>query len=212
MRHRNDKVLPVEVSTGSGFGEFYLAHCERFVRYAFYYVGCRLVAQDIAHDAIVYYWENRRRLPGDTDVLGYILLTVRNKCLNHLKRMHLEAEHLRHSAELYEWELKARIATLEEVHYGEIFTSEMERIVRSALDELPEQTRRIFILNRFRNKSRKEIAAEMKVSQQKIDYHVRKATDHLYNALKDFIPAVVALFQIFFFLCLGFFILRLLYI
>jgi RNA polymerase sigma-70 factor (ECF subfamily) len=168
------------------------------VRYAYYYLNCRRAAEDIAHDAILYYWERRRELAPETDVLGYILLTVRNKCLNYLKHIRLEAEHARDSMQLYEWEVRARIGALEEEHYGAIFTSEMERIVRASLSELPAQTRRIFVLNRFRNKSRKEIAAAMNVSQQKVDYHVNKATEHLYRALKDFIPAVGLLWHVFF--------------
>ena len=60
-----------------------------------------------------------------------------------------------------------------------------------ALDELPEQTREIFVLNRLRNKSRKEIAESLGVSQQKVDYHIHKANDYLSRKLKDYIPLLL---------------------
>jgi RNA polymerase sigma-70 factor (ECF subfamily) len=151
-------------------------------------------------------------MPASTDVLGYILMTVRSRCLNYLKRMRLEEDHARRSSELYEWELQARIDTLEDAHYGDIFRTEMEAIVMASLSKLPQQTRRIFILNRLRGMARKDIAAAMNVSQQKVDYHVRKATELLYRALRDFLPLVVLAMESFFVACLGFLVCELFYI
>ena len=65
------------------------------------------------------------------------------------------------------------------------------KIVMESLSELPEQTRRIFVMNRLDDKSRKEIAALLNVSQQKVDYHINKANDHLCLKLKDYIPLVL---------------------
>ncbi len=60
-----------------------------------------------------------------------------------------------------------------------------------SLSELPEQTRNIFVLNRLDYKSRKEIAQALGVSQQKVDYHINKANDHLRLKLKDYIPLIL---------------------
>ena len=60
-----------------------------------------------------------------------------------------------------------------------------------SLSELPEQTRNIFVLNRLDYKSRKEIAQTLGVSQQKVDYHINKANDHLRLKLKDYIPLIL---------------------
>ena len=70
----------------------------------------------MTHDALLYYWENKRRLPADTDVLGYILLSVKNKCLNYLKHLQIEIEYGKNYTELYDWEIATRIQTLEDGH------------------------------------------------------------------------------------------------
>ena len=145
----------------------------------------------MTHDALLYYWENKRRLPADTDVLGYILLSVKNKCLNYLKHLQIEIEYGKNYTELYDWEIATRIQTLEDASYSAIFSKDITRIVMKALDELPEQTREIFVLNRLRNKSRKEIAESLGVSQQKVDYHIHKANDCLSRKLKDYIPLLL---------------------
>jgi RNA polymerase sigma-70 factor (ECF subfamily) len=187
-----------EVFSESDFGAFYTAYYKRFIRYACYYVNHMQAAEDITHDAILYCWENRSNLSPETDVLGYILLTVKNKCLNHLKHLQVESEYGKQYAELHEWEVKARIMTLEDDHYADIFAGEIKRIVRQALAKLPEQTRYIFEQHRFRSRPRKDIAAELGVSLQKIDYHINKANQYLYNELKDYSPLLAIFFQLFF--------------
>lgn len=188
-------ITPFEISTELNFGSFYNSYYKRFVRYAFYYVNDQHTAEDITHDALLYYWENKDKLSPETDVLGYIVLTVRNKCLNYLKHLQVETDYSKKQIDLQEWEIKARIMTLEDTAYAEIFTKDIMEIITNSLAKLPTQTQNIFILNRFENKPRKEIAAEMGVSLQKIDYHINKANDHLYRDLKDYFPLVLLFFQ-----------------
>lgn len=195
LEKKTDIITPLEVSTEQSFGSFYNTYYKRFYRYAYYYVNNSQTAEDITHDAILYYWENRKKLSPDTDVIGYLLLTVRNKCLNYLKHLQVETEYNKKYIDLYEWEIKARIMTLENENYANIFTKEIIEIMTQSLAKLPKQTQTIFIKNRFENKSRKEIAAEMDVSIQKIDYHINKATDHLYKDLKDYLPLLLLFFQ-----------------
>ncbi len=195
MKKKSDIITPLEIDSERNFGSFYESYYKRFYRYAYYYVNDSETAEDITHDAIMYYWENRRRLSSETDVLGYMLLTVKNKCLNYLKHLQIEAEYNKSYQELYEWEVKARIMTLEDENYSEIFMKDIIEIATKSLAKLPKQTQEIFRKNRFEYKSRKEIATEMGVSIQKIDYHINKANDHLYKDLRDYLPLFILFFQ-----------------
>ena len=190
-----DIITPFEVHSQGDFGMFYSSYYKRFYRYAYFYVNNIQVAEDITHDAILYYWENRGNISPDTDVIGYMLVTVKNKCLNYLKHLHVEAEYNKKYQELYEWEINARIMTLEDDNYSDIFTKDIIEIVAKSLAKLPGQTQDIFRKNRFEYKSRKEIAAEMGVSLQKIDYHINKANNHLLKDLKDYLPLIILLFM-----------------
>lgn len=194
MKNGKEIITPLEVHSEKDFGAFYSSYYKRFYRYAYYYVNDIQTAEDITHDAIMYYWENRSRLSPETDVLGYILLTVRNKCLNYLKHIQVETEYSKRYIELYEWEVKARIMTLEDENYAAIFTKEIMGIVSKSLAGLPAQTRTIFRKHRLEQRPRKEIAAEMGVSLQKVDYHINKATSHLYKDLKDYLPLIILFF------------------
>ena len=185
----------MEIHTAMNFGQFYNTYYQRFVRYAYYYVNDQQTAEDMTHDALLYYWENREKLSADTDVLGYILQSVKHKCLNYLKHLQVEEEYSRGHSELHAWEIDMRIQTLEDESYGQLFSKEIRQIVMKSLDELPSQTRQIFVMNRMENKSRKEIATLLGVSQQKIDYHIHKANNHLLIRLKDYIPLLFLFFE-----------------
>lgn len=191
LNARRHIINPLELNSETNFATFYNTYYQRFVRYAFFYVNDKQTAEDMTHDALLYYWENKEKLPGDTDVLGYILLSVKNKCLNYLKHMQVEIEYNKSHTDLYEWEIATRIQTLEDESYGAVFSKDIMKIVMESLTDLPSQTQKIFILNRLKNKSRKEIAALLGVSLQKVDYHVNKANDHLRAKLKDYIPLLL---------------------
>lgn len=182
---------PLDIEMEMNFGTFYNTYYKRFVRYAFYYVNNRQTAEDMTHDALLYYWENKNVLASETDVLGYIMLTVKNKCLNYLKHLQVEAEYSKKHTDLHEWEINARIMTLEDETYGSIFSTDIMDIMMKSLSSLPAQTQEIFILNRLKNKSRKEIAELLGVSLQKVDYHINKANDHLLIDLKDYYPLLL---------------------
>ena len=190
LENRRDIINPLEINSEMNFGFFYNTYYQRFVRYAFYYVNDLPTAEDMTHDALLYYWENKQKLPADTDVLGYILQSVKNKCLNYLKHIQVEIEYSKNRTELHDWEIVTRIQTLEDESYSTIFSKDIMKIVMESLSELPEQTRNIFVLNRLENKSRKEIAGLLGVSQQKIDYHINKANSHLLHRLKDYVPLI----------------------
>lgn len=173
------------------FEEFYTTYYTRFIKYASYYVNNKETAEDIVQDVLSYYWENQDTLSKDTNVIAYIMLTVKNRCLNYLKHLAVEMEYNKNCTTMYEWEVISRIQTLEDENYALIFSKDIQKIMDKALKKLPDQTREIFILNRWENKSRKEIAFMLGVSQQKIDYHINKAISYLAEELKDYLPLTV---------------------
>lgn len=69
-----------------------------------------------------------------------------------------------------------------------IFSQEIKSIVMKTLNQLPEQTKKVFIMNRFENKSGKEIAQTLGISVKGVDYHMNKALKELRAALKDYLP------------------------
>lgn len=87
--------------------------------------------------------------------------------------------------ELYE--LDFRISSLDACNPTDIFSEEINRIVNRTLDTLPLQTRNVFRMSRYENKSIKEIADTLNISVKGVDYHIGKALKALRVNLKDYL-------------------------
>jgi RNA polymerase sigma-70 factor (ECF subfamily) len=56
------------------------------------------------------------------------------------------------------------------------------------------QTRRIFEMSRFENKTNNEIAEMLGLSSKSVEYHITKALKAMRVALKDYLPIFIFLF------------------
>ncbi|MCE2617384.1 RNA polymerase sigma-70 factor [Phocaeicola oris] len=187
----NNQVMQEEKA--NTFELFYRKYHSRFLNYAFFFVKDNAVAEDIVHDTLLYSWEHRDKLNySSIETLNYILKSVKNGCINYLKRLKLTSD-LKEINQMDDWEISIRLRTLEDVEYERVFTAEIMDIVNKSLEDLPPRTRHIFYLYRIELKSRKEIAEQYHVSLQNIDYHIHKAEQFLRLRLKDYMPLILLL-------------------
>lgn len=192
MRSTTD--IPMSNAIVSSFNEIYTSYYKKSFFFAKSYVHDDLAAEDIASDSLIKLWEKLK-----TEKIDYIeplLLTIlKNKALDYLKHEEVKRTAFESMVDWHQQELSIRISTLESCDPNEIFSDEVESIIRETLKLLPEQTRRIFLLSRFENKSNKEIAEQMGISIKGVEYHISKALKALRITLKDYLP----LFYFFFY-------------
>ena len=118
-------------------------------------------------------WEMRRRLPERLDVKAYLYSCVKHACLRYFRRLHLLDEYKKRQAEA----LVLSLADEEEDGEDE----EMAAAVRKALGELSEQQRRIVELHVQEGKTYAEIAAMLRLSENTVRTHLKRA----YKILRD---------------------------
>lgn len=192
MRSTTD--IPMSNAIVSSFNEIYTSYYKKSFFFAKSYVHDDLAAEDIASDSLIKLWEKLK-----TEKIDYIeplLLTIlKNKALDYLKHEEVKRTAFESMADWHQQELSIRISTLESCDPNEIFSDEVESIIRETLKLLTEQTRQIFLLSRFENKSNKEIAEQMGISIKGVEYHISKALKALRITLKDYLP----LFYFFFY-------------
>lgn len=178
----------------NSFNEIYTSYYKKSFFFAKSYVHDDLAAEDIASESLIKLWEKLK-----TEKIDYIeplLLTIlKNKALDYLKHEEVKRTAFQSIADWHQQELSIRISTLESCDPNEIFSDEVESIIQKTLKLLPEQTRQIFLLSRFENKSNKEIAEQTGISIKGVEYHISKALKALRITLKDYLP----LFYFFFY-------------
>ena len=187
MDDRKHIINPVEIDSKMNFGLFYNTYHQRFVRYAYYYVNDMQTAEDITHDALLYYWENKQNI-ADQNISSYLLTVVKHKCINYLKHLALEEQARDRFQYIEEWELQLKISTLEACNPEKLLSDEIQLLVEKALRSMPGQTRDILIRSRYKSQTNRSIAAELGISVKAVEYHMTKALKILRTVLKDYFP------------------------
>ena len=117
--------------TTAEFGRLFATWRARFEAIACRYVRSAAVAEDLVSDSFMSFWENRGRIPADANLQAYILIIVRNKCLDWLRAQSLHAKIEQEVYELRRRVLAADIRSLQAFNPEEIFSAEGAAIGRS---------------------------------------------------------------------------------
>lgn len=179
------------------FNEIFATHRDRFIRFAFSYTRNREVAEDLVTESLMYYWENRGHLEEVRDIPMYILVTLKNKCLDHLQREKTWGDIAENLMSNSQWEHQMRISGLEVCEPEVLFGNEIRRLVDSALAKLPEKSRRIFLMSRYEGKNYQTIAMETNLSVKSIEFHISKSLQVLRRELKDYLPGLLFVLEFF---------------
>ena len=129
-----------EPLSAAEFGRLFMTYRARFEVIARRYVRSDAVAEDIVSDSFMAFWESSARISPPLAGEGcpaYILTIVRNRCLDWLRAQSLHSKHERQFYELRRRVIAADIRSLEAIDPRELFSDEVETIVRRSLEELP---------------------------------------------------------------------------
>lgn len=173
------------------FNHLFTTYKGRFVHFARTYVDEEMIAEDIAVESLMYYWENRKKLNDHSNIPAYLLTVVRHKCLDHLRHLRAQEDFAEFLQSHEIRKLHLRIATLEACNPEKVFSEELQSLVDKTLNTLPEQTRDIFIRSRYNNQSHKEIAEALGISTKTVEFHITKALKVFRISLKDYLPLLL---------------------
>lgn len=183
----------MDTLNSSGFKSFFVSYYDRCFLFVKSYVHDDWVAEDIATGSLIKLWEIT--LEKEIDNPKALLFTImKHKALDYLKHESVRQNVLSSVIDYSKRELEIRIATLEACIPERIFATDIQEIIDKTLADLPELTRQIFVMSRFKNQSKKEIAALFGISVKGVDYHIAKALSQLRNNLKDYLPLLSFLF------------------
>ena len=177
------------------FDNIYSEYYQRCFLFAKSYLHDEMLSKDIASEAMITLWTTMKTEEVD-NIRAFLMTVVKNQSLNHLRNEHLRMEARENilNDELYE--LDFRISSLDACNPTDIFSEEINRIVNRTLDTLPLQTRNVFRMSRYENKSIKEIADTLNISVKGVDYHIGKALKALRVNLKDYLYLFLSLIHI----------------
>jgi RNA polymerase sigma-70 factor (ECF subfamily) len=135
----------------------------------------------------------REKLEPQINLPGYLLIMVKNKCLNHLQHIKVQIKAEEHLQNNMMRELGLRQALLTACNPEEMFHSDIQRIINETLDTVSPQCRRVISMSRFDGLSNKQIAAQLNISVKGVEFQITKGLKALRMNLKDYLSFFVFL-------------------
>ena len=142
-------------------------------------------AEEIAQDAMLWLWEHRTEEIIQTSLAKYLLKVVYRKALNRIEQEQIK---LNADTRFYQNIIEN---VLEEVDLCAI--NDLSRKLNEAIHRLPDTYREAFIMHRFKDMTYKEIAEQLGVSVQTVNYRIQQALNQLTVELKDYLPLLLFL-------------------
>ena len=141
-------------------------------------------AKELVQDTLLWLWENRRTLIPEMPLRSLLFTIVRNKSLNSASRNSLRNRILRELASDFEEEFDDPAL---------YFESELARRFAEALRRLPEEFQQTFRMHRLEGKTHRQIAEELHVSPQTVNYRIGQTVRFLREELREYWPVLVLL-------------------
>ena len=166
------------------FREYYVSLCS----YSRRYVGRKDVAEEIVSDTFMKIWENRERIEINTSIKAYLFNAVCNNSLNYLRKLKSKNNIVEYFNETISENIGFESIS-EDIEEQSLIMENMGQKIEEAVSRLPEQQQKVFRLRRFEGKKTKEVAEMMGLSVKTIEMHLSKATLHIRENLKEYLPS-----------------------
>lgn len=146
---------------------------DKLEMFAYSYVHSWPVAEDLVQDTFLKLLESRTDVSKIENAGSFLYAILKNRCLDWIKHKLVEEKHITDIQQMNY--LKASKYALEDDSISYITDIETYRILKSAIDSLPQKTKEIFVLNKLRKKKYSEIALLYGISQRSVEYQITKA-------------------------------------
>lgn len=182
--HKYAKLLQTE----EGFEEVFLFYYSRLKSYALTILFEDETANDIVQDVFLNLWNKRKKLPPTLSLSSYLYKAVYNSCLNHIKHQKANLNFIKYKTN--EQEIQTLFFENNPPPQQNIDVIKMQDAIQQTIHNLPEQTKRIFLLSRKFNMKNREIADFLDVSVKAVEKHVSRALKELRDIVTQKFPDI----------------------
>ncbi len=176
----NNLFLRIKRGDRKAFDRLFEDNFEALCNYAFLLVRDETAAEEISTEVFYRLWFKRNEIHITVSLKKYLLKSVYNVSMNYLNHIGI-VKHYK--------DLTIVMHREKEIFSGNYSTSplaileydELEAMVNDVIDNLPDQCRKVFTMNRLEGMKYREIAEVLNISLSTVKYHMSTAL----NALRD---------------------------
>lgn len=172
----------------------YKNHYALLCHVAYGYVNDDFLSETLVGDVMYHLWEVRESLNIQVSIRSYLIKSVRNRCIDYLSSKY-EKNEITFSALGGNEMIKEHYLLSDSYPLGTLLERELEEEILRAIQQLPEECRRVFQKSRFEEKKYEEISQELGISINTVKYHIKNALAFLYERLNKYILYLILLFS-----------------
>ncbi|WP_081147390.1 RNA polymerase sigma factor [Niastella vici] len=163
-----EKELLLQVARGSeqAFRQLFMCYHQWIISHIFRLTGSMAQAEEVAQDVFLRLWQNREVLAGIQRFKPYLFVLSRNHAVNVLKKT------IKERMRRQEWEQEHDLNPLnnEEDPIVTRYT-----LLDEAIDQLPAQQRKVYLLSRYEQLTYTEIGERMNISRETVKKYIQIA-------------------------------------
>lgn len=178
MKHNDEAYILSQIALGNhdAFHRIFLEYYPKIKLFIANIIKSESIAEELSQDVFLKIWSSREHLPNLRSFDAYLFRMSKNAALNHL-----EHRYLKNSYEA-NYKQSSTTSTPEE----ELNAKELELLVQLALEKMPEQRRKIYIMSKVEDKEVMKIAEDLGLTKKTV-------YNQLSLALKDIRSVIMVL-------------------
>jgi RNA polymerase sigma-70 factor (family 1) len=172
MINQSDKELLQDIALGNeqAFQMLFNRHWKSLFSFVYRLTRDEEHTKDILQDVFLYLWKNREKLYAGESFLPYLNTVARNNVMTAFRR---------DKVRLHGVEVLSETIKLSDSSDEQLMLKEVTQSVDTELSKMPVNMRQCFRLSRYEDKSIREIAAELKLSEQTVKNNISEALRRL---------------------------------
>ncbi len=176
-------LVDIRPGNRAAFEAVFRTYYEDLSRYAFSILKRREESEDLVQQVFVNFWEKREQTIISGSLKSYLFRSVHNQSLNLIKHEKVKANYVEHS-QYFNTKYHSEVEE-------ELEGKELEGKIAEAIDTLPNQCRKIFIMNRMESLKYKEIADQLDISIKTVENQIGKALKVLRGSLASYLSVIL---------------------
>lgn len=165
------------------FNDIYKEYFRIAVFYANQYLQDKETAKEIVQDTFLSLWEHIEELDTNLNIKAYILKITRNKCLNIIRKQKYSNKYLDY---INQENRQIHGEALSDISAEECLDFEIKDLLEKSLNQMSDDVRISFCMNRYEHYSCPEIADNFHISSRTVESRIAKALLTLKMNFKDY--------------------------
>ena len=173
----------------SAFEKVFKADYNRIVGFCQQFIKDKDISQGLAQEAFIKLWLNREKIESINGIHSFLYTSAKTDCLNYLRHNKVVNNYQDKQLQLKEGQLTREI--LDSFNFDQLEFTELEKMIKQSINELPEKCRVVFIMSRLDCKKNSEIAAELNISIKAVEANITRALKSLKISLSEYLPVIL---------------------